>query len=83
MLSAAPSWSAFFSSALTIALTPRIWVWVENVGTSSFRKPVRMFTTPPGKSETASISPSTMAGYGYASDARHTTVFPERITGAI
>ena len=58
-------------------------VWVANVGTSSFLNPVRIFTTPPGRSETASSSPSTIAGYGKDCDARQTQVLPAMITGAI
>src|SRR5690606_9591333 len=46
------------------------------------RRPVRMFTTPPGTSEVASTSASARAGNGSASAASTTTVLPTTTAGA-
>src|SRR6478752_6228111 len=52
-------------------------------GASSLLKPVRMFTTPPGRSEVASASASSTAASGLDSDVTATTVLPPTIAGAI
>src|SRR5882724_2923484 len=49
---------------------------------SSARLPVRMFTTPPGKSLVARISANVAAGSGNFSEAMTTTVLPDKMTGA-
>src|SRR5476649_2801490 len=51
-------------------------------GTSSVRLPVRMFTTPPGRSLVAKISANVAAGSGNLSDATTIAVLPLKITGA-
>ena len=52
-------------------------------GASSSVEPVRMFTTPPGRSEVASTSAKVIAGSGARSAATTTQVLPVTITGAI
>ena len=52
-------------------------------GSSSLRNPVSRLTTPAGKSEVASTSPSVRAGSGDFSEARATTVLPPARAGAI
>ena len=51
-------------------------------GSSSFFKPVRRLTTPPGTSDVASTSASVTAGSGRDSDAITTTVLPVTVAGA-
>src|SRR5471032_3317534 len=51
-------------------------------GMSSARLPVRMFTTPPGKSLVARISENVAAGSGNFSDGITIAVLPLKITGA-
>src|ERR1700679_2552371 len=51
-------------------------------GTSSARLPVRMFTTPPGRSLVARISAHVAAGSGNFSDEITITALPLKITGA-
>src|SRR6218665_569922 len=55
------------------------WNW----SSSSFSVPVRMFTTPPGKSDVTNTSANVMAHRGKCSDAKTTHVFPPAITGRI
>src|SRR5688500_12040098 len=52
-----------------------------STGASSLRWPVRMLTTPPGTSEVASTSASSIAASGLDSDATTTAAFPPTITG--
>src|SRR5918994_1863540 len=52
-------------------------------GPISDADPVRMLTTPPGRSEVAITSPSVTAGSGRSYDETATTVLPETIAGAI
>src|SRR6202162_6557018 len=52
-------------------------------GASSALKPVRMLTTPPGRSEVASASASSTAASGFDSEATATTVLPATIAGAM
>jgi hypothetical protein len=66
--------------ARSMALTSRC---DASHGVSSARRPVRMFTTPPGRSEVASTSARVMAGSGAGSDATTTAVLPDTIAGAI
>jgi hypothetical protein len=56
---------------------------VAKVGISSLRTPVSRFTTPPGRSLVASISPKRMLGYGCVVLASATTLFPLVIAGKI
>ena len=51
-------------------------------GASSARWPVRMLTTPPGTSEVASTSASSIAASGCVSEATTTTALPPTIAGA-
>src|SRR5260221_14207571 len=55
---------------------------VAMCGTSSARLPVRMLTTPPGRSLVAKISANVAAGSGNFSDATTIVVLPLKITGA-
>src|SRR5207244_11405254 len=64
----------------TIALTS---ICVAMCGTSSARLPVRILTTPPGKSLVARISANVAAGNGNFSDATTITALPLKITGAM
>ena len=57
-------------------------MWAASQGAVSAGRPVRMFTTPPGRSEVARTSPRVTAGRGCASLARTTTVLPVTIAGA-
>ena len=50
---------------------------------SSARKPVSRLTTPPGRSDVAIASASSIAASGRVSDATTTTVLPPTIAGAI
>src|SRR5690606_17814608 len=51
-------------------------------GATSATYPVRMFTTPPGRSLVANTSAQVIAGSGSVSEASTTTVLPLTITGA-
>src|SRR5581483_12394785 len=51
-------------------------------GINSARLPVKIFTTPPGKSLVAGISANVAAGKGNFSDAMTITALPLKITGA-
>src|SRR5579871_5217117 len=51
-------------------------------GASSARLPVKIFTTPPGRSLVARISANVAAGNGNFSEATTTAALPLRITGA-
>ena len=50
---------------------------------SSETFPVKIFTTPPGRSEEFNTSAKVTAQRGFVSDARTTQVLPPAITGAI
>ena len=53
----------------SMAFTSR---WAASTGASSAARPVRTLTTPPGRSEVASTSPSVTAGSGRSADATTT-----------
>ena len=57
-------------------------MWLAMCGASSARLPVRMLTTPPGKSLVAKISAKVAAGSGNFSDARTMAELPLTMTGA-
>src|ERR1700750_1221312 len=54
-----------------------------NQGASSFTVPVKILTTPPGRSDEFSTSAKVTEHIGLVSEARTTHVFPPAITGAI
>src|SRR2546430_13606691 len=56
-------------------------MWVAKCSRSSFRSPVRRFTTPPGKSLVARTSLKVMALRGLLVDAKAMQVFPPAMTG--
>src|SRR5689334_12445260 len=57
-------------------------MWLASHGATSAARPVRMFTTPPGRSDVASTSASVIAGSGRSSLASTTTVLPVTMAGA-
>src|SRR5690348_4103118 len=56
--------------------------WDASTGMSSYLKPVRRLTTPPGTSDVARTSVSVTAGSGRVSDAITTTALPATTGGA-
>lgn len=83
MLSAAAICNSFASAAAapvtSMALTS--W-WAASGAAISAVRPDSRFTTPPGRSEVASTSPSDSAGSGHVSLVTTTAVLPVAITGA-
>ena len=57
-------------------------MWPASIGASSSRWPVRTLTTPPGTSEVAIASASSIAASGCDSEARTTAALPPTSTGA-
>src|SRR5215210_5899176 len=58
-------------------------MWPARIGASSLLRPVRMLTTPPGTSEVATASASSIAASGCSSEATATTALPPTIAGTI
>src|SRR5438034_1294649 len=58
-------------------------MWDEKCGRSSEVFPVKIFTTPPGRSEEFKTSANETAHNGFNSEAKTTQEFPPAITGMI
>src|SRR5688572_17840552 len=58
-------------------------IWSANQLTNSVGLPVKIFTTPPGRSEECNTSAKVTAHKGFVSEARTIQVFPPAITGAM
>src|SRR4051812_18765600 len=66
-------------SQYTVAFTS---IWSAKNGTSSETLPVRIFTTPPGRSELFNTSANVIADNGFNEDARTIHEFPPAMIGA-
>src|SRR5262249_53331013 len=80
--SAASRSSSGISPSAPVTSSALTSMWPASTGPSSFRNPVSTLTTPPGTSEVASTSASSIAASGRDSDAMRTVALPPTSTGA-